>query len=131
MQRGIVAACAALFASYAGAWAADDADNAPRRLYDRQTDCAVYAAATFDADKASWDGPCVRGLASGRGTATFTGKSGQSETVSAEFLDGQAVDGKAELSWSDGEHYSGNASDGKPNGQGLLTDAKGNKFDGA
>lgn len=130
MQRGVVLALGAVLSNMCVAAALAAPVDESHRLYDRQTDCAVFDTAAFPADKASWDGPCTHGEASGRGTATFLGRGGVSETISAEFRDGILVDGKAEIAWSDGAHFSGMAMDGKPNGAGVLVDAKGNRFDG-
>ena len=131
MQRGVVVALSALLSNMIVlSAAADDRGGDPQRLYDSQTDCAVFDVAGFAAEKASWDGPCTHGLASGRGTATFFKRGGESETISAEFLDGIVADGSAEIAWSDGAHYTGRARDGRPDGTGVLVDAKGNRFDG-
>ena len=130
MQRGVLVALAALLANICAAAAADNGSDDRHRLYDRGTDCAVYDTTGFPAQKANWDGPCTRGVASGRGTATYVDRRGVSETLSAEFVDGAVVDGRTEIAWSDGAHYSGLAMDGKPDGEGVLVDAKGNRFDG-
>ncbi len=110
--------------------AQDAADAGHRRLYDRETDCAVFAADGFAADRASWDGPCTHGLASGRGTATYFAKDGRSLTISADFADGAIADGNATIAWSDGAHYAGGTVGGAPDGAGVLVDAKGDRFDG-
>jgi len=131
MQRGVVLALGAVFSNLfvPSAAMAASADES-HRLYDRQTDCAVFDTAAFPADRATWDGPCTHGLASGRGTATFLGRGGTSETISAEFRDGIVVDGNADIAWGDGAHFSGMAMDGRPSGTGALVDAKGNRFSG-
>ncbi len=131
MQRGVAVALVALLSNTMWvAGAAADPPNDPHRLYDRQTECAVFDTAAFPAEKANWDGPCTHGLASGRGTATFFGRNGASETVSGDFADGLMADGRAEITWGDGAHYSGMARDGKPDGAGVLVDARNNRFDG-
>jgi hypothetical protein len=130
MQRGIAVALMALAVNVAASGALAE-DSGRHRLYDRQTDCAVIDTAGFPAERASWDGPCDHGLANERGTATFTNHDGISETFSATFEDGAALDGKAEIAWSDGGHYTGTVRDGKPDGSGVLVDAKANRFDGA
>ncbi|MEI9997246.1 MAG: hypothetical protein WDM91_21800 [Rhizomicrobium sp.] len=133
MRRGSAfALVTALISAMACAQAARaDADTSDlHRLYDRGTDCAVFDTPAFPAGRATWDGPCRRGLADGRGTATYFGKNDISLSLSAQFADGVAVDGKAEIAWSDGAHYSGLTVDGAPSGAGVLRDAKGNRFDG-
>ena len=130
MQRGSAAALAAFVGLFSSQTAAGDAARDPHRLYDRQTECAVFDTNGFEASAANWDGPCTHGLASGRGTATFLGRSGVSQTVSATFRDGTIVDGPAEIRWNDGAHYSGDAVDGSPSGKGVLVNAKGDRFEG-
>lgn len=132
MQRGSAAALAA-FLGLGIAVVSTQARGAdgPRRFYDRQTECAVFDTAALAAQSANWDGPCTHGLASGRGTATFFGRDGASLAISADFRDGTVVDGKADLRWGDGAHYTGDVVDGRPDGAGVLVSAKGDRFEGA
>ena len=131
MRRGLLVALSALLSNVAVFSAsAEDVGPELHRLYDRQTDCALFDTAGFSADRASWDGPCTHGLASGRGTATYFARGGASQSISADFLDGLVLDGKAEIAWNDGARYVGLVRGGKPNGAGVLVDAKGNRFDG-
>ncbi|MEI9887490.1 MAG: hypothetical protein WDN08_13505 [Rhizomicrobium sp.] len=102
----------------------------PHRLYDRKADCAVFGVAGLAAIRAEWDGPCVRGLAAGRGTATFFDKDGKTQALTASFRDGAAQDGDAELRWSDGAHYAGQTADGAPSGHGILTNGAGDRYEG-
>jgi len=132
MQRGSAAALAAFLGMAAVSTNAMAADGGgPRRLYDRQTECAVFDTRGFAANSANWDGPCTHGLATGRGTATYFGRAGSSQAVSAEFREGMLVDGKADIRWSDGAHYTGEIEDGSPDGKGVLVNAKGDRFEGA
>lgn len=126
MQRGLSAALAAfLFCGTAQAQSTE-----PRSLYDQDADCAVYAIAGLPAQSATWDGPCVHGLASGRGTAEFFAHDGSSQIVTAYFRDGAVLDGKGELRWSDNAHYTGDLVGGRADGSGVLIDGQGNRFDG-
>jgi hypothetical protein len=104
--------------------------DAVRRHFDPQADCAVFDTASFPAETATWDGPCAHGLADGHGTAVFLGHGGNDETISAEFRGGSMMDGAAEIRWPDGAHYIGDIVGGRPNGKGVLTNAKGDCFDG-
>jgi hypothetical protein len=132
MQRGSAAALAALIGIVSSqATAGGDTGRDPHRLYDRQTECAVFDTHGFEANAANWDGPCTHGLASGGGTATYIGRDGASQAVSATFRDGMIVDGPADIRWNDGAHYSGDAVDGAPSGKGVLVNAKGDRFEGA
>ncbi|HXC56363.1 MAG TPA: hypothetical protein VNU97_13790 [Rhizomicrobium sp.] len=135
MQKGSAIALAAFlatgFAASASAFPGERPDGEAHRLYDRQADCALFDIAGAPARAATWDGPCMRGLASGRGTAVFFSPGSASRTITAEFRDGAIVDGKAEIGWSDGAHYSGDAQDGSPSGAGVLVDGSGNRFVGA
>lgn len=127
MRNGLMAAFAALLSCTTVA-AADPSEM--HRLYDRRADCAVFETAGSPAESVSWDGPCIHGLAAGHGTAKFFGVNGASETVTADFSDGVIDDGKGEIGWSDGSHYSGELSGGKPDGAGTMIDAEGNRFTG-
>jgi hypothetical protein len=125
----LAALIATVFLPVAAAAPAGDASSGQRH-YDRDADCSVFDAAAYPADEATWDGPCVRGLASGHGAASFETSAGTSETISANFRDGMLLDGDADIRWSDGRHYVGGAVAGRPDGKGLLTDAAGDRFDG-
>jgi hypothetical protein len=126
MRRGWIAALAALLSC--GTAFADDGDS--HRLYDRMADCAVIAITGLPSQSATWDGPCVRGLATGHGTAEFYDKDGSSEAVTADFRDGAILDGKGELLWSDSAHYQGDLVAGQADGNGALVDSQGNRFTG-
>ena len=126
MHRGYALALASLIVGGTATAALAD----PHRLYDAKADCAVFGVAGFAAIRAEWDGPCVRGLAGGHGTATLFDKDGKSETLTASFRDGGVLDGDADIRWSDGAHYTGATLDGRAGGTGVLTDADGNRFEG-
>jgi hypothetical protein len=133
MRRGSATALAAFlgiaaFSTHANG--ADDGYREPHRFYDRETECAVFDTRGFAATAANWDGPCMRGLANGRGTATFFGRNESSQTVSASFRDGVMLDGEADIRWSDGAQYSGDIADGTPDGTGVLVNGKGDRFEG-
>jgi hypothetical protein len=126
MRKSVLAALAALLMCDA----AMAAEGPGRRLYDRDADCAVFAIAGVAADDAAWDGPCIRGLANGDGTATFFDSEGGSVAISTNWREGAPRDGKGALAWSDGARYQGDLGGGKANGAGVLTDRDGNRFEG-
>ncbi len=126
MRWGNALALAGLLAC---GWASA-AEAEPRRLYDRKADCAVFGIAGFAATRAEWDGPCVRGLAGGRGTATYFDKDGNSQAAAASFRDGRVLDGDADIRWSGGAHYTGQTVDGAASGHGILTNAAGDRYEG-
>ena len=107
------------------------AADAPQRHYDRDADCSLFDNAAYPAQDARWDGPCVGGLASGRGTARFLSATGSTETILGNFRDGILLDGDADIRWSDGRHYVGSVVAGRPDGRGRLADSEGNRFDGS
>lgn len=109
---------------------ASAANGESHRLYDRDADCAVFGVAGFAAIRASWDGPCTRGLATGQGTAVFFDKDGKSEAINAGWRDGAILDGDAEIRWSDGARYTGTTAEGRPNGHGAVVWANGDRYEG-
>ncbi|MBS0472131.1 MAG: hypothetical protein JSR60_13740 [Proteobacteria bacterium] len=123
---GVLAAAAALLTFQA----AMAGDAPPQRFYDRDADCAVFAVKGVPAVAVNWDGPCVGGLASGDGTATFIDRNGGTLVIATNFRDGIPLDGKGELDWSDGAHFVGMLAGGQSNGVGVFTDRDGNRFDG-
>lgn len=126
MRKGLLAAAAVAFSVHGTA----AADTGPKRFYDRDADCAVFAVKGVPAIDATWDGPCASGLATGDGTATFVDRDGDTLAISARFADGAPRDGKGELEWSDGSHFDGDLAGGQSNGAGVFTDRDGNRFDG-
>jgi hypothetical protein len=111
--------------------AAHATDSAPHRHYDRDADCSVFDLAGLAAEDAAWDGPCARGNATGHGTAAFFTRDGDTETITADFRDGLALNGSARIRWADGAHYEGETMEGRPGGDGALVTAKGDRFSGA
>src|SRR6185437_2996297 len=102
---------------------------------------AVYDTTGFPAQKANWDGPCTRGVASGRGTATYVDRRGVSETLSAEFVDAKgnrfdgewkngALNGHGTVVWANGDRYEGDWVAGKAEGHGVQLWADGQKYEG-
>jgi hypothetical protein len=130
MRWGSAVALAA-FLSIGFVAAASGAGGESRRHYDREADCAVFDPAGLAADSATWDGPCVHELATGRGTAEFFIRDGNSETITTEFRGGVAQDGDARIRWADGARYEGATVGGRPEGAGVLTNAKGDRFSGS
>ena len=126
MKWGVTLALAGLLA-----WGIDSAAKAePHRLYDRNAECAVFGVAGFAAIRGEWEGACMRGLAGGRGTATFFDKDGKSQALTASFRDGAVLDGDAEIRWADGAHYAGQTAGGAASGHGILTNAAGDRYEG-
>jgi hypothetical protein len=68
-------------------------------------------------------------MASGAGTATFTGRGRFVESVSGTFAKG-AAEGSVRANWADGAHFEGHAAAGRFNGQGALTTADNDRFEG-
>ncbi len=129
MRWGSAAVLAAILSS--GLVAAANADtNDLHRHYDRDADCAVFDPAGLTAEHATWDGPCARGLATGRGTAVFFTRDRNAETLTADFRSGLAADGPVQIRWADGARYEGAAVAGQPDGAGVLTNASGDRFTG-
>jgi hypothetical protein len=106
------------------------ASNDPRLHFDRQSNCSLYDVETRGAVSASWVGSCARGLASGRGTATFERDDQTELTFTATFANGRAEDGEASVRWSAGAHFEGNWAHGAPNGHGSITWVNGDRYDG-
>jgi hypothetical protein len=129
MRWGSAAALAVIFSTGLVASANADSDDAHRH-YDRDADCAVFDPAGLTAERATWDGACARGLATGRGTAVFFTKDRNTETIAADFRDGLALDGASQIRWADGARYEGAIAAGQPDGNGVLTNAAGDRFAG-
>ena len=129
MRWGSAAALAAIL-SAGFLHAAMASDDDPRRHYDRDADCAVFDPDGLMAERATWDGPCAHGLASGDGTAVFFTKDRNTETFSGDFQGGRAQDGDARIRWADGAHFEGATMGGRPDGAGVLVNAKGDRFSG-
>jgi len=106
------------------------ASEDPHLHFDRQSNCSVYDVESRAALSARWSGSCARGLASGRGTATFERDDQTQLTVLATFANGRVEDGDASVRWSAGAHYEGRWAHGAPNGHGSITWANGDRYDG-
>jgi len=98
--------------------------------FDSRSDCSLYDVQTRPALSATWSGSCARGLATGRGTATFVRDDRTEVTISATFASGRAQDGEASVRWSGGAQYSGRWAHGAPNGHGSMTWTNGDRYDG-
>jgi hypothetical protein len=129
MRWGSAAALAVILSAGLVTAAYADSDETHRH-YDRDADCAVFDPAGLTAEHATWDGACARGLATGRGTAVFFSKDRDTETITADFRGGRAMDGAAQIRWADGARYEGTIAAGQPDGTGTLTNAAGDRFAG-
>jgi hypothetical protein len=129
MRWGSAAALAVILSTGLFTAANADTDDAHRH-YDRDADCAVFDPAELTAERATWDGACARGLATGHGTAVFFTRDRNAETLTADFRGGLAMDGAAQIRWADGARYDGAIAAGRPEGTGVLTNAAGDRFTG-
>lgn len=127
--RGGLLGVLALTATASAVTAATSEGSTPRWVMDPQTGCYIYHVDSRPADGASWSGTCVDRAAGGAGTAVFTQSGRFVESVSGTFARGVAQ-GVVRMNWADGAHFEGHAAAGRFSGQGMLTTAAGDRFDG-
>ena len=106
------------------------ASEEPGLHLDRQSNCSLYDIESRAALSARWSGRCARGLASGRGTATFERDDRTQLTITAAFANGRIEDGEASVQWSAGAHFEGHWAHGAPNGHGSIMWANGDRYEG-
>jgi hypothetical protein len=92
-------------------------------------DCALFSAGAAPGDSVTWIGACVDGYAQGLGTATFT-HAGQSQSFTANFVQGVIPDGHVITRWGQGWSYDGETMAGRFNGAGILTTNTADRFEG-
>jgi len=95
----------------------------------KDASCALFSAEAHPGDTVSWTGACVDGYAEGLGTATFT-HDGQSQSFTANFVQGVVPDGHVISRWGQGWSYDGEAVSGRFQGWGILTTDGSDRFDG-
>jgi len=93
---------------------------------DQKTGCEIW---TNSATSASWNGACVRGKASGKGTAIYKKDGKLLATIIGKMKDGK-FNGKGSSTFATGERYIGEYKDGKYNGEGSFTSAEGYRYKG-
>jgi len=122
------AALAAVMLSCALPRAFADADT--HWLIDANSSCSLFDANAKAGDSVSWSGGCADGLATGKGTATFTNGGKQFESFTGEFSKGIAQDGPVSVGWGGGWHYDGNEVGGQFSGAGVLVNDAKDRFEG-
>ena len=103
---------------------------AQRWLKDGKSGCSASALGQPEADSATWSGRCDQGFADGSGTLTLAAKGQFLESLTDEFDKGVPRDGRVDMKWADGSHYSGDMVSLHMDGSGLLTTTAGDRFEG-
>jgi len=119
----------ALGGAAAGQPAASNSPNTPRWLVDAQSGCYVFYTDAAPADAVSWSGACADRAAEGIGTAVFSRAGRAVLSVSGRFIRGAAT-GHIGANWADGSRFDGSASAGRLNGDGVLVNSGGDRFEG-
>lgn len=92
--------------------------------------CSLYNADARPGDQVAWTGDCADGFAEGLGTATFTSADGKTQSFTGIFAHGAVSDGHVVSRWGQGWSYDGDAVDGVFDGDGILTTASADRFEG-
>lgn len=119
-------------AAKARAAAAQQASYDPNLWYkDAQTGCLIFANGAGNYATATWDGACgADGKAQGNGTKSIFQSDGSlwgklTCTLKAGKCEGQGV-----ITLASGNRYEGQYKDNKYNGQGVMTFASGERYEG-
>jgi hypothetical protein len=98
-------------------------------IADSATGCRVWNPFPTPDESIKWEGPCVEGLAHGRGRLHWYSGGQLIETDQGEYIKGK-LNGYAVLIFTDGQRFEGNFVDQLPHGQGTLRTAQGEVFSG-
>lgn len=104
--------------------------TAQQWLADQRTGCRALDPDYRPGDAVSWEGACVAGLASGKGTLTFFSAGRVIESVTSVFGEGALMPGRASAVWSNGDRYDGEQSAGQFDGDGNFTSLTGDRIEG-
>jgi hypothetical protein len=97
-------------------------------IADPRTGCKVWNNYPQDGDEISWDGPCVDGLAHGKGVLRWFADGENYETDEGEFRRGK-MHGHV-IARDDTGTFEGEFRDNKPDGRGTLRTSDGDEFTG-
>jgi hypothetical protein len=96
-------------------------------IADTKTGCKVWNPNPQSVEKIIWSGPCVNGLAQGRGKLQWLENDNIYETDEGEWSAGRQV-GQGSQIWPLGR-FDGEIANSEPSGQGVLT-LKTSRYDG-
>lgn len=120
---GLLAICLGI-----GVAAQAQEDRPPGWIADPRTDCKVWNNYPQDDDEIEWTGPCVNGMAHGKGLLRWFSNGEEYEVDEGEFREGK-LNGHA-IARDDTGTFEGAFRDNKPNGQGTLRTTDGDEFTG-
>jgi hypothetical protein len=101
----------------------------PGWIADARTGCRVWNASPQPNETIRWEGPCVAGLAHGRGVLQWYENDRPTERSEGEYREGRQ-NGHATVTFSNGNRYDGEWLDGRRHGRGVLTWANGDRYEG-
>ena len=108
--------------------AAQAQEQPPGWIADPRTGCRIWNNYPQDDERITWDGPCVNGMAHGRGVLRWFVDDENYETAAGEFREGK-LNGQAIVQHESGT-FEGEFSDNKPNGEGTLRSSDGEVYSG-
>ena len=118
-----------LLALCLGASVAAHAQEAPPGwIADPRTGCRAWNNYPQEDERITWDGPCVNGMAHGRGVLRWFIDDDNYETAEGEFREGK-LNGRAVVTHESGT-FEGEFRDNRPNGEGTLRTVDGEVFSG-
>src|SRR6185437_5787906 len=126
-RASIAAVLTAGFATAVSVAAA--ANSGAHWVLDPRTGCYIYDPDALPTYTASWSGDCADRRATGTGAVVFSARDRFVASVSGTFANGLA-NGAVRIGWADGAHFEGHAVLGRIAGDGSLTTASGDRFDG-
>jgi hypothetical protein len=99
-------------------------------IADASTGCRVWNSVPQPDETIRWDGPCVNGLAHGRGMLRWFQAGRVTETGEGEFRNGKMHGYVVLMNNTNGLRFEGNFADQKPHGQGTLRLPNGEVYSG-
>lgn len=102
----------------------------PHWVMDERTQCWAYNSHAGTNDSVRWSGGCSGEEISGAGTLTFFNDGKMAERITGTFGNGLLEDGHVTIAWANGTYYDGDEQHGHFNGQGLLIEPNGSRFEG-
>lgn len=98
-------------------------------IADARTGCRVWNPSPKPKETITWSGSCSNGLAQGRGVLQWFTDGKAMDRYDGEYRDGK-VNGRGVYTSARGNRYDGEWRDGQQNGRGVYTWANGNRYDG-
>jgi hypothetical protein len=110
--------------------AATAAHAEPGWTFDRNTGCRVWDDNPSPGWAVTWSGPCVDGMAHGRGIVQLYDRAGIAESRYEGDLRAGRMHGYGLYIWRNGQRYDGQFRTGSFHGRGTMTWPNGDRYEG-